>query len=202
MIAAPVFLSREEWVEPPSDWAGTGIQQGKTYPLNTGEGSRVLRECVERASSGTRYWNVERSPLLAAEDAPRYGSGIEVRPRLGQGLFSLTVRDAYGGACAVTGEHSTPVLEAAHIVPYGRGGEHRVDNGLLLRSDLHRLYDRGYVTVTPDYVFHVGDSLREDFDNGRSYYSLGGKTIALPEPEAWRPHRDLLEWHAQNVYRG
>ena len=62
-----------------------------------------------------------------------------------------------------------PVLEAAHIKPYGRGGEHRVDNGLLLRSDLHRLYDQGYVTVTADYVFKVGERLREEFRNGRSY---------------------------------
>jgi hypothetical protein len=48
-------------------------------------------------------------------------------------VFSLAVRDAYRGACAVTGEHCIPVLEAAHIVPYARDGQHRVDNGLLLR---------------------------------------------------------------------
>ena len=77
--------------------------------------------------------------------------------------------ETYGGACAVTHEHTGPVLEAAHIMPYARGGEHRVNNGLLLRRDLHRLYDRGYVSITPDYVFLVGESLREEFQNGRSY---------------------------------
>lgn len=61
-------------------------------------------------------------------------------------------------------------------MPYAWGGEHRVNNGLLLRRDLHRLYDRGYVTVTPDYVFLVGESLREEFKNGRSYYGLGNFT--------------------------
>ena len=55
-----------------------------------------------------------------------------------------------------------------------------MDNGLLLRSDLHRLYDRGYVTVTPDYVFRVGDSLRDDFKNGRSYYGLDGQKVGYP----------------------
>jgi putative restriction endonuclease len=121
---------------------------------------------------------------------------------LGQGLFSLAVRDAYSGACAVTREHSVPVLEAAHILPYAHGGQHNVDNGLLLRRDLHRLFDLGYVTVTPDYVFRVGSSLRDEFMNGRSYYSLDKQDIVLPEPVASRPNRDYLEWHGNEIYRG
>jgi len=202
MITAPVFFAPDEWIAPPADWARSGIQKGKTYSLSAGEGNRLLRECMERASESCRYWNVDRDPRLAAEDAARYGSPTLVRPRLGQGLFSLAVRDAYGRACAVTGEHSGPVLEAAHIRPYGRGGEHRVDNGLLLRSDLHRLYDRGYVTVTPDYTFRVGDSLREDFNNGRTYYGLHGQQIHVPEQASWRPDPDLLDWHLHEVFRG
>jgi putative restriction endonuclease len=98
--------------------------------------------------------------------------------------------------------HRSSALEAAHIQPYVQGGEHRVDNGLLLRSDLHRLYDRGYVTVTPDYVFRVGDSLRDDFKNGRSYYGLDGSTIALPDQQLWRPKREFLEWHEKHGFRG
>ncbi len=203
MITASIFLTHDEWVAPPADWARSGIQQGKTYALDSGEGDRVFRECIERAITGGRYWNVDTAePTVLVHAGPRHGSPHEVRPRLGQGTFSLAVRDAYGGACAVTGEHSAPVLEAAHIVPYGRGGEHRVENGLLFRSDLHRLYDRGYVTVTPDYVFRVGDSLHEDFRNGRSYYHLNGAPIAVPERQFWRPDRGLLEWHGREVFRG
>lgn len=198
MITAPVFFAREEWVEPPADWARTGIQQGKRYSMSSGEGERVMHDCMERAIRGNRYWNVEH----VASEAPRYGAPTLVRPRLGQGLFSFGVRDAYRGACAVTGEHSVPVLEAAHIVPYGRGGQHAVDNGLLLRSDLHRLFDRGYVTVTPDYEFRVGERLRDEFNNGRSYYSLSGTKIALPNQAALRPSRERLAWHASEVYRG
>jgi putative restriction endonuclease len=201
MIAAPVFFVPDEWVRPPADWAERGIQQGKVYDLSAGEGNRILRECMERATGGLHYWNVDADPQLVAENFARYGAAVEVRPRLGQGLFSLAVRDAYHGACAVTREHSLPALEAAHILPYGLGGEHRVDNGLLLRSDLHRLYDRGYVTVTPDYVFRVGSGLREDFHNGHSYYSLDGAQIAVPDRDAWRPDRQLLEWHEREVFR-
>lgn len=202
MISAPVFFAQSEWVSPPTDWARTGIQQGKTYQLNSGEGRRILDECLERTRTGARYWNVEPTAQIVAEGSARYGSPVPVRPRLGQGLFSLAVRDAYDGACAVTHEHSAPVLEAAHIMPYARGGEHRVDNGLLLRRDLHRLYDRGYVTVTPDYVFRVGDSLREEFKNGRSYYGMDGSIAAVPAQELWRPSKVLLDWHGQEVFKG
>lgn len=69
---------------------------------------------------------------------------------------------AYGGACVVTGEHSLPVLEAAHIRPYGAEGTHDVPNGLLLRADIHRLFDAGYVTVTPDHQFVVSRRLAQE----------------------------------------
>ena len=202
MISAPVFFAQDDWVSPPTDWAKTGIQQGKTYQLDGGEGRRILEQCLGRARTGDRYWNVEPTAQIVAEGAARYGSPVPVRPRMGQGLFSLAVRDAYDGACAVTHEHSAPVLEAAHIKPYGRGGEHRVDNGLLLRRDLHRLYDRGYVTVTPDYVFRVGVSLRKEFKNGRSYYGLNGSKIAVPSHDVWRPSKELLDWHGREVFKG
>jgi len=202
MISAPIFFAEGDWVTPPTDWPKTGIQQGKTYDLQSGEGRRIAEGCLGLAREGSRYWNVEPTAEIVAEGTARYGSPIPVRPRLGQGLFSLGVRDAYDGACAVTHEHSGPVLEAAHIMPYARGGEHRVDNGILLRRDLHRLYDRGYVTVTADHLFRVGDRLREEFKNGRSYYGLNGSKIAIPEHEAWRPSKELLDWHGHEVFKG
>lgn len=124
------------------------------------------------------------------------------RPRLGQGIFRVQVLDAYGRACAVTGEHSLPVLEAAHIVPYAERGEHHVRNGLCLRSDLHRLFDRGYVTVDEQHRFVVGSRLKADFDNGRSYLSLSGHPIEVPADNAQRPDPALLEWHRSEVFLG
>ncbi|MBW7933112.1 MAG: HNH endonuclease [Gemmatimonadaceae bacterium] len=197
MIAAPVFFPEHAWVAPPNDWATTGIQKGKRYSTTEGEGQRILAECLERAARA-RYWNVDR----VAEDSPRYGDPIPVRPRLGQGLFSVEVRAAYQGACAVTREHSAPVLEAAHIIPYAEGGPHAVHNGLLLRADLHKLLDLGYATVSTDYRFHVGERLREEYHNGRSYYALHGTALAVPAPPDARPSRAALEWHQRERFRG
>jgi putative restriction endonuclease len=132
----------------------------------------------------------------------RYGDPVPVRPRLGQGTFRIAVMQAYRGACAITTEHSLPALEAAHIQPFAEGGRHEVRNGLFLRSDLHRLFDRGYVTVTPDCVFRVGDRLREDYANGHTYYPLNGRRLVLPGALEERPARELLAWHGERVFLG
>jgi putative restriction endonuclease len=138
----------------------------------------------------------------AGEMRPRYGDAVLVRPRLGQGTFRIAVLDAYGSACAVTDEHSLPVLEAAHIRPFALEGPRDVTNGVLLRSDLHRLFDKGYVGVDSDYRFVVSARLREDFSNGRSYYPHHGQLIKLPSGRFDQPDRAQLNWHLEHVFRG
>jgi putative restriction endonuclease len=93
------------------------------------------------------------------------------------------------------------VLEAAHIMPYADGGAHDVTNGLLLRSDIHRLFDLGYVTVTPEYRFKVSDALAEDFHNGRTYYAERDRRVVVPDAEWMQPSRELLAWHDGSVWR-
>jgi putative restriction endonuclease len=122
--------------------------------------------------------------------------------RLGQGTFRVAVTEAYRRACAITGEHSLPALEAAHIRSYMADGPHRVANGILLRADFHRLFDQGYVTITTDHQLLVGKRLRRDFANGRSYYPYQGKLIDLPRRETDQPAREYLEWHRETVFLG
>jgi putative restriction endonuclease len=94
------------------------------------------------------------------------------------------------------------VLDAAHIRPYSLRGEHRIENGLLLRKDLHALFDAGYVTVTPSNQLRVSRRIREEFENGHDYYALEGRTIRLPMPPNPPPSPEYLEWHGDVVFRG
>jgi len=94
------------------------------------------------------------------------------------------------------------VLEAAHIRPFEKDGPHQPQNGLLLRSDVHTLFDRGYVTVTPELRFLVSKRIREEFENGRDYYALHGGAVQLPVKRELAPSREYLDWHASNVFRG
>jgi putative restriction endonuclease len=114
----------------------------------------------------------------------------------------VLITDTYQRRCAITGERALPVLDAAHIRPVTAGGQHRIDNGLLLRSDVHTLFDRGYLTVTPEHRILVSRKLKEEFDNGEPYYPLQDREIWLPPGADERPRRELLAWHAETVFRG
>ena len=198
LIAEARFFLKEAWVRPPNDYSPR-TQTGAKYDLSSGEGRRVWQECLAVAGLDPHQL-VAHPPSVSA--GPRYGAPTLHTPRLGQGIFRVQVLDAYGRACAVTGEHSLPVLEAAHIKPYAKGGEHDVANGLSLRTDIHRLFDKGYVTVDEDSKFVVGRRLKQDFENGRSYYSLTGHALELPAEAARRPSSAALAWHREAVFLG
>lgn len=74
--------------------------------------------------------------------------------------------------------------------------------GLLLRSDVHTLFDRGYLGVGPDRRIHVSPRLRSEFDNGESLYRRQGEPLTvLPARTLDRPDREALEWHMDVVFQ-
>jgi putative restriction endonuclease len=197
-LADTVFFAPDEWAAAPKDWPRSGVQKGKTYDLAVGEGRRVWLDCLERSARSQGSEAAWASEALARE---RTGKPILIAPRLGQRSFRVAVMDAYGWQCAVTTEHSRPAVEAAHIRPWGDGGEHAVSNGIPLRRDIHRLFDLGYVTVRPDLTFAVSRRLKDEFANGRAYYALSGCRIQTPPREEHLPSRELLEWHGEAVFQ-
>ncbi len=70
-----------------------------------------------------------------------------------------------------------------------------VENGLLMTKEFHALFDRGLVTVTPDYEVRVWPAIRDTWSNGRRFYSFDGKPIREPQRAADRPSREAPEWH-------
>jgi putative restriction endonuclease len=189
ILTQPFFWPETEWMPIPESWS-RHIQQGRTYDTAEGDGRRLWELVTDRVNIG------------ATTALPRYGEPVLIHPRLGQGGFRLGVTGVYQRRCAVTGERTLPILDAAHIRPYGAGGGHEIKNGLLLRTDVHRLFDLGYVTVGSDGHFQVGKRLKEDFENGRHYYAMHGQLITLPDDPELRPARDALEWHQSNKFLG
>ncbi len=129
------------------------------------------------------------------------GAPTLIRPRLGQSGFRTAVLGAYERRCVVTGERTLPVLQAAHIRPFAEVNEHDVQNGLLLRSDLHVLFDAGLVTVDPNLRFRVSPKIRELYENGRDYYALNDRSIRSPRTEEQRPLREHLDYHSSVIFR-
>lgn len=196
LIVQPVFFPESEWIVGPRDWPPANLRH-KKYDLTQGEGLRIWKECEARAS---RRLPFSTNDTLQDQPEPRYGTPHLVSPRLGQGTFRVSVTDVYQRACAVTQEHSLPALEAAHIKPYAEQGPHDVRNGILLRADLHRLFDQGYMTITQDHRLEVSLRLKADYDNGRTYYPLHGAKLALPIATQERPTLEFIQWHNEHVY--
>jgi putative restriction endonuclease len=93
------------------------------------------------------------------------------------------------------------VLEAAHIKSYASAGPNLTQNGLLLRSDLHKLFDIGYLTVTPNYHVEVSARIKEEYKNGREYYAHHGqRLLVMPELTEDQPSKEYLEWHNQSRF--
>jgi len=138
----------------------------------------------------------------AEPEGARFGEPVLIKPRLGQGAFRIAVTDAYGRQCAVSGGRVLPALEAAHIKPYRSGGKHDISNGILLRTDIHRVFDSGYATIDTDLRFVVSDRVKTDFNNGNEYLRLHGTKLIPPAKPQFAPNRDALEWHNSNCFLG
>lgn len=194
ILTEPFFFTEENWIPIPDDWSGS-IVQGKTYQTETQTGMHLYEEVQARmqvSALGNPLGNMEM----------RYAEYMTPH-RLGQGAFRIAITESYQRRCAITGEKTLPVLEAAHIKPYSNDGPHMVNNGILLRSDFHTLFDDGYMTITPDLHVEVSRRLHDDYGNGKDYYQYHGKSLTiLPERMIDVPSREYLSWHNEQVYLG
>ena len=191
------FFSEDEAVVPPPRFARP-IVQGKSYDMADPSVASYFAELLQRILGAvveldfSQPWH---------RPGPVFGDPRLAPYRLGQRSFQAVVLNAYHRRCAISGTHIPPVLQAAHIRPVTKGGEHRLDNGLLLRSDIHTLFDRGYLGVDPSHCLHVSPRLRADFSNGDQFYAKAGQVIELPERRLDRPSREFLEWHLDEVFQ-
>jgi len=118
----------------------------------------------------------------------------EIAQRQGQIPFRKALIKAYNSRCAVTGCDAAPALEAAHIRPYSGPHSNEVDNGLLLRADIHTLFDLNLLGIHPiSYTVFINDVLK-----GTVYSSLHGAAILLPKESLAHPSKIALTERWEN----
>jgi hypothetical protein len=158
--------------------------QGKSYSTNSSDGAGLwdqLDGVVATTTTG-----------LAESNQARFGEPTLIAPRLGQGAFRVVITELYGRQCALTDGKVLPALDAAHIVPYAEGGSHSKTNGILLRKDIHGVFDAGYATLDSDYRFVVSQKVREVFNNGSEHLQLHGTRLRLPANPLDHPDKAAL----------
>lgn len=193
VLTSPFFWPKDKWIPVPASWSRS-IVVGRGYNTDDADGAHLWAAVLDRAKG--------ELPEAEIVSSVRYGAPILVKPRLGQGAFRVVVTDAYERRCAISGEKTLPILDAAHIRSYADGGAHEGSNGLLLRTDIHKLFDLGYVSLDERRKFVVSRRLREDFDNGKHYYDLHGSEARLPTTHAANPSPESLLWHRENRFLG
>ncbi len=195
ILTQPFFFDEPDWIRQPGDWPVNAVV-GKSYDTSTsGVAQRVNEQVQKRLSMQLQ------SPGDQSSNE-RYTEGI-TKLRLGQGAFRIVITELYQRRCAISGEKTLPVLEAAHIKPFAMNGENAASNGILLRSDIHTLFDAGYVTVTDQHRIEISKRLHDDFGNGKDYYHYHGqKLVVEPSDQLLMPARDNLRWHNEHVYLG
>jgi hypothetical protein len=146
---------------------------------------------LSRAQAEAEQQAFEHLPPLDSDHDGRVWAMTAIAQRQGQGAFRAKILDAYGQRCAISGCSAVAVLEAAHILPYRGEHTHRVDNGLLLRSDLHTLFDLGLLWIMDQHKVGIAPSLR-----GTDYEALAGQALRLPERIDHHPNPAHLAQHA------
>lgn len=134
--------------------------------------------------------NVGESGTFSPEDIDdaRRRTLSAIVQRQGQGQFRSELLRAYGGQCAISMCSVADVLEAAHIIPYQGPRTNHVNNGLLLRTDLHTLFDLNLLSIEPrSKLVIIAPPLRFS-----EYGALHEKPLRLPAEVSDRPNEDAL----------
>jgi putative restriction endonuclease len=142
-----------------------------------------------RAESTTIVEDFDHS----SEADQRQKAMAEVVRRRGQAKFRRTLLDAYQGRCAITGCDAVEALEAAHIAPYRGDYSDHVQNGLLLRADLHSLFDLGLVSIDPKSLkVVIATALSSTI-----YGEFAGALLSVPSDTMQRPSSEALAKHLE-----
>ena len=139
---------------------------------------------------GTMAEKVKETLPNSHEEARRQVLRV-VNERRGQYKFRKSLLDAYNHQCAITKSNATEALEAAHIKPFGGGGSMEVSNGLLLRADIHTLFDLNYLTIDPESrKVELAEALQDT-----DYSYLHGREIKPTDSRDNEPSKEALIWH-------
>lgn len=150
----------------------------------------TVRSVHERLKSG-RY--IYRKPRNQEEAHEKIASAINARR--GQKAFRQLLLKEYESRCLITGANIVDVLEAAHIRPYCVGGPFACENGLLLRADIHTLFDLDLIAIDTN-TMTVITSIELA---GTEYGSLDGKPLLFPPGKENIPDKEGLDNRRQEA---
>lgn len=153
-----------------------------------------------------KYKGIQLESEIDTSDLTEIPAGKEresiVRIRVNQNFFRKTILASYQQTCCITGIKTPELLIASHILPWAKNEKERMNpqNGLCLNALHDKAFDKGLITITPDYKVRISEILKSQIDtNIDQYFSpFENKTIILPG--RFLPQREFLDHHASNIF--
>ena len=189
-ISGAIHGSKKEveiWNEFNNDWESLSF-----------ESEQILAQLIGKTT--------EEIMEIDTNDLPQTGREREavVRVRVNQGFFRASVLAAYNFKCCITGLTIPELLNASHIIPWSIDLANRVNprNGLCLNAIHDRAFDRGLLTITPDYRVKLSSSIKVlKGDNTIIDLLLKYENTIIRLPEKFVPEGHLLEYHNQHIFK-
>ncbi|WP_299583546.1 HNH endonuclease [uncultured Sunxiuqinia sp.] len=154
-----------------------------------------------------RYKGVTLESEIDLSDIPELKEGKEreaiVRTRVNQSFFRKTILASYNQACCITGVQSSELLIASHIIPWAANEKERMNpqNGLCLNALHDKAFDKGLITVTPDYRVKISDQLKAKLNNESEQFFLPYENNTIVLPSRFAPNKEFLEYHSREIFK-
>jgi putative restriction endonuclease len=192
------------WDEFHADWYGLSL---KAFELREGYASRLSVAPPSPAVGGAQgvapvdvILNEVKDLVFPQGDSERITT---VKARIHQTFFRNVILSSYDNTCCVTGLNIPEALVASHIIPWAVDESKRTDptNGLCLSATWDRLFDRGLITVTPEYRVKVSKRLLESKDETIRKQVCGYEGREIRMPGRWWPGVAHLSWHKSTNFQ-
>jgi putative restriction endonuclease len=159
----------------------------------------------EKILARMKAQSLEASAQVDLNELPKEGKEREalIRLRVNQNFFRSSVLAAYNNKCCITGLAIPELLNASHIAPWATDIENRVNprNGLCLNVMHDRAFDRGLITVTPDYYVRVSPRLKQGSDSALQKFLLDYESATIRLPDRFMPGSAFLTYHNTSIFK-
>lgn len=162
------------------------------YRYNDSDRDLVQNDIIEQLYN-ISLAKIQDFQLVSKQDKESFTSEITKREK--QDQFRDKIKTIYKEKCAITGESTDEVLQAAHIQPYINQKSHHPQNGIYLRADIHHLFDKLLISIDKNYNILVSNSIDSTY-----YQQYSGKQICLPENIRYYPSEIALAKHREKFF--
>jgi len=158
------------------------------------ESERLLSEFKEQPIEMSAEIEEYIFPLGTERDA-------FVRNRVNQAFFRKLVLSSYDQTCCITGLHIPELLIASHIKPWKDDTQNRLNpkNGLCLNALHDKAFDRGLLTITPDYRIHISNQLKCTDEIMNAYFQKYHQQV-ISLPQRYHPDKEFLQYHNDVIF--